>query len=173
MTKEKLQNIVIREYTTTDLPRLTDLWNEIVEGGISFPQEEPLTLKEAEDFFASQSLTACAFLQNEEGKEEMVGFYILHPNNVGRCAHIANASYGVTAKYRSCGIGRLLVSHCLEMGKKLGFLGLQFNAVVSTNLGAIKLYLSLGLEIMATIKNGFRLPDGSYVDTLIFFKALQ
>ena len=64
MTKEKLQNIVIREYTVADLPLLTDLWNEIVEGGISFPQEEPLTIKEAEDFFAYQSLTACAFLQN-------------------------------------------------------------------------------------------------------------
>ena len=73
---------------------------------------------------------------------------------------------------RGYGIGRQLVTHCMEQGKKLGFLGLQFNAVVSTNLGAIKLYLSLGMNIMATIKNGFRMPDGSFVDTLIFVKEL-
>lgn len=165
-------DVVIREYTKEDLPRLTELWNEIVEGGISFPQENTLSLEEAEIFFKEQSFTACAFMTDETGIEKMVGFYILHPNNVGRCSQISNASYGVTAEMRGYGIGRQLVTHCMEQGKKLGFLGLQFNAVVSTNLGAIKLYLSLGMNIMATIKNGFRMPDGSFVDTLIFFKEL-
>ena len=170
MTERTL--ITIREYTTQDLPKLTELWNEIVESGISFPQETPLSQEEAKDFFASQTLTACAFEKQDDGTEEMKGFYILHPNNVGRCSQIANASYGVTATDRGKGIGRKLVQNCLDEAKKHGFLGLQFNAVVSTNFGAIALYSDLGLDIMATIKNGFRMPDNTYTDTYIFFKSL-
>lgn len=164
--------IIIRKYTEKDLPRLTELWNEIVEGGVSFPQEEPLTAEEAKDFFASQTHTACAFETADDGGEIMQGFYILHPNNVGRCSQISNASYGVTAQCRGRGIGRKLVQNCLEEAKKHGFTGLQFNAVVSTNFGAISLYSSLGLSILGTVKNGFRMPDGNYVDTYIFFKSL-
>ena len=164
--------IIIRKYQEADLPLLTELWNEIVEGGISFPQDSPLSPEEATEFFAVQTVTACAFEHNADGTETMVGFYILHPNNVGRCAHIANASYGVTANCRGKGVGRLLVQNCLDEAKANGFLGLQFNAVVSTNFGAIALYSSLGMSILDTVKNGFHMPSGEYVDTYIFFKAL-
>ena len=138
--------IIIRKYQEADLPRLTELWNEIVEGGISCPQDSPLSPEEATEFFAVQTVTACA--------------------------HIANASYGVTANCRSKGVGRLLVQNCLDEAKANGFLGLQFNAVVSTNFGAIALYSSLGMSILGTVKNGFHMPSGEYVDTYIFFKAL-
>ena len=164
--------IVIRKYAEANLPRLTELWNEIVEGGISFPQEEPLSAEEAKTFFAAQTVTACAFEQKADGTENMVGFYILHPNNVGRCSQISNASYGVTKDCRGKGIGRILVQNCMDEAKKNGFLGLQFNAVVSTNFGAIALYSSLGMSILGTVKNGFRLPSGEYTDTYIFFKSL-
>lgn len=170
--KEKI-NVEIREYTIEDLPELTRLWNEIVRGGVSFPQENTFSLKEAENFFKEQSFTACAFTADENKNRKMVGFYILHPNNVGRCSHIANASYGVTANMQGLGIGRQLVTHCMQQAEKSRFCGLQFNAVVSSNSAAVKLYLSLGMKIMATVKNGFRMPEGNYADTLIFFKELE
>ena len=66
------------------------IWNEVVEDGIAFPQEEPLTAETGKDFFASQTLSAVA---EEDGK--VYGLYILHPNNIGRCGHICNASYAV------------------------------------------------------------------------------
>ena len=89
----------------------------------------------------SQTKTVCAINNNTK---EMVGFYILHPTNVGRCAHIANASYGVDEKLRGKGIGELLVKDCLACARRCGFKELQFNAVVSINIAACKLYEKLG-----------------------------
>ena len=37
--------MIIREFTKDDLPEMISIWNEIVEEGNAFPQEESLTLK--------------------------------------------------------------------------------------------------------------------------------
>lgn len=62
------------------------IWNEVVEDGIAFPQEDLLDAVSGKEFFESQSYTGVA----EDGGQ-IVGLYILHPNNVGRCGHICNA----------------------------------------------------------------------------------
>ena len=85
----------IRKYTDQDLTEIIRIWNEVVEEGIAFPQEESLDMKSGSDFFASQSFTGVA---EEDGK--IFGLYILHPNNVGRCGHICNASYAVSSDAR-------------------------------------------------------------------------
>ena len=158
--------MLIREYQENDLTAMTGLWNTIVAEGDSFPQEDPLTPEEARKFFASQTASVCAF--GEDGGP--LGLYILHPNNVGRCAHIANASYAVAPGARGQGIGRTLVVHSLQTAKESGFLGLQYNAVVTTNETAVHLYEKLGFQRLARIENGFRADDG-YRDTYIFFKT--
>ena len=70
----------IREYTKKDVESLREIWNQVVEDGVAFPQDEPLSLEEAEEFFAGQSYVGVA---EKEGR--VIGLYILHPNNVGRC----------------------------------------------------------------------------------------
>lgn len=64
-----------------------DIWNEVVRDGIAFPQVEELTELDADTFFTSQSYTGLAV--NSE-TDEVIRLYILHPNNVGCCGHIAN-----------------------------------------------------------------------------------
>ncbi|RDB55457.1 hypothetical protein C1879_10520 [Paraeggerthella hongkongensis] len=66
--------------------------------------------------------------------------YVLHPNNVGRCGHICNASYAVSSDARGQHIEEQLVTDCLKMGRELGFRVLQFNAVVESNIHARHLY---------------------------------
>ena len=83
---------------------VTEIWNTIIEEGNTFPQTDLLTPEQAEEFFAQQSFTAVA---EEDG--EAVGLYILHPNNVGRCGHIANAGYMIRPSARGKHIGELLV----------------------------------------------------------------
>ena len=90
----------IREYTNRDLPDMIRIWNDIVDEGIAFPQEEPLDAETGARFFAEQSLSAVA---EEDGR--VFGLYILHPNNIGRCGHIANASYAVASGSRGRHIG--------------------------------------------------------------------
>ena len=80
----------VREYNDQDLKEIIRIWNEVVEEGIAFPQEDTLDMESGADFFTSQSYTGVA---EEDGK--IYGLYILHPNNIGRCGHICNASYAV------------------------------------------------------------------------------
>ena len=36
-------NIKIREYTTEDAKAASEIWNQVVDDGVAFPQEEDLT----------------------------------------------------------------------------------------------------------------------------------
>ena len=139
--EEIIMNITVRKYEEKDLPDLIRIWNEVVEDGVAFPQEECLTEKSGLEFFKSQSYTGIAY---DEETCDIVGLYILHPNNVGRCGHICNASYAVKSIQRGEHIGEILVTDCLKKAKEIGYGVLQFNAVVATNQYALKLYKKLG-----------------------------
>lgn len=157
----------IREYTKQDIPDMIRVWNEVVEDGIAFPQEEFLDAESGNAFFASQSYCGVA---EEDGK--VYGLYILHPNNVGRCGHICNASYAVSSDARGRHIGEMLVKDCLWMGRELGFRVLQFNAVVESNIHARHLYERLGFVQLGTIPGGFRMKDGHYENICPYYHEL-
>ena len=103
--------IQVRAYTQADLPALIRIWNEVVEDGVAFPQEELLDASSGAAFFAEQTCTAVA---EDRQTGHIYGLYILHPNNVGRCGHICNASYAVEREARGLHIGEKLVSDCLR-----------------------------------------------------------
>ena len=151
--------IVIRAYRQQDLNAMTAIWNEIVREGVAFPQEELLTPETGAAFFAAQS--HCAVAQQEE-TGMILGLYILHPNNIGRCGHIANASYAVASQSRGLHIGEKLVWDCVAQAGAHGFRILQFNAVVATNVHARHLYERLGFTQLGEIPGGFRMKDGRY-----------
>ena len=161
-------NVVVRKYQSTDLKDMVRIWNEVVQEGIAFPQEDLLDENTGKDFFASQ--TYCGVAQNIDGK--VVGLYILHPNNVGRCAHICNASYAVDSSVRGVHIGEKLVQDCMQQAKKQGYQILQFNAVVATNVHARHLYERLGFIQLGTIPKGFRMKDGHYEDICPYYHTL-
>lgn len=154
-------------YTKTDLAGMTAVWNEVVEEGTAFPQNTPMTVQEAERFFAKQDFTGVVFYRGQ-----VAGLYILHPNNIGRCGHHANASYAVRAELRGLHIGECLVRHSLEQAKRLGYRLLVFNAVVKGNDCAIRLYEKLGFVQVGEIPGGFRMENGEYRDTIIFYHVL-
>ena len=159
--------ILVNQYKTDDLNSMIEIWNRVVEDGVAFPQTELLDMESGKEFFESQTYCGVA---KENGK--ILGLYILHPNNVGRCGHICNASYAVSADARGKGIGKALVSDCLIQAKKCGFRILQFNAVVKTNTAARKLYEKLGFTQLGVIPGGFLMKDGHYEDICPYYKEL-
>ena len=160
-------DVTVRAYQSDDLPAMIAIWNEVVEEGIAFPQEECLTQETGSAFFASQSYTGIA---ETEGK--IIGLYILHTNSVGRCAHICNASYAVSSSCRGQHIGEKLVLDCLKTAKVLGFRVLQFNAVVESNIHARHLYERLGFVQLGTIPGGFRMKDGHYENICPYYHLI-
>ena len=159
----------IRSYETKDLNAMIKIWNEVVEDGIAFPQEELLDNETGATFFASQ--TYCGIAEDEDSNL-ICGLYILHPNNVGRCGHICNASYAVSSNSRGQHIGEKLVSDCLKQAKEHGFGILQFNAVVESNVHARHLYERLGFIQLGTIRNGFRMKDGHFENICPYYREL-
>ena len=157
----------IRSYKEQDIPAMVYIWNEVIEEGVAFPQLELLDKESGRAFFAAQTYCAVA-----EDDGNVVGLYILHPNNVGRCGHIANASYAVDSTCRGKHIGEQLVSDCLVQAKKAGFKLMQFNAVVENNIHARHLYERLGFQLIGTVPNGFQMKDGSYQNIYLYYHVL-
>lgn len=159
--------MIIREYTIDDIADMIAIWNEVIEEGNAFPHEEMLDEESAKEFFSSQSYTGVAELA-----EGVTGLYILHPNNIGRCGHICNASYAVISEKRGLRIGRELVVDCINKARELGFRILQFNAVVESNVAARHLYEKLGFKQLGTIPQGFRMKDGHYENICPYYIEL-
>lgn len=161
-----MSNVVIREYEASDIKEMVQIWNEVVEEGIAFPQIDGLTEESGKEFFEQQSY--CGVAEDADTKA-VLGMYILHPNNIGRCGHISNASYAVSSKFRGLHIGEKLVKDCISNAGRLGFKILQFNAVVANNIHARHLYERIGFHLLGTIPKGFLMKDSNYEDICVYY----
>lgn len=157
----------IRAYREQDIREMVRIWNEVVEEGVAFPQLDLLDEETGKKFFDTQTYCGVA---DDDGR--VAGLYILHPNNIGRCGHIANASYAVDSACRGKHIGEKLVSDCLTQAKKSGFKLMQFNAVVENNIHARHLYERLGFVQLGTIPDGFLMKDGTYRNICLYYHVL-
>ena len=107
-----------------------------------------------------------------ENDGRIVGTYILRANQPGPGSHVANAAYMVAKDARGLGVGRKMGEHCLSEARRLGFRAMQFNFVVSTNEGAVRLWKRLGFEIVGTLPGAFRHPRAGYVDVYVMFRSI-
>ena len=142
--------LTLRLYREEDLPAMTEIWNGVVEQADSFPGDHPLEAGEVAAMFAAQTRTVVAL----DG-EEVVGLYILHPNNIGRCAQIANASYDVRRNRRGGGIGRRLVEAIERQARARGAVTMMLGTddeTGATSLSGTDLYENLW-ERIAHIRN--------------------
>ena len=153
--------IIVEEYAKKNIRPAIEIWNEVVRAGIAFPQEDELNEITGDEFFSAQSFTGLA---KDDSTGEILALYILHPNNVGRCGHISNASYAVRSDVRGRHIGEIIVKHSIQTAREFGFKILQFNAVVAENIHARNLYRRLGFTELGTIPKGFRMPNGTFAD---------
>ena len=164
-----MEEVIVREYAENDLDKMIGIWNRVVRDGIAFPQVDELDEETGREFFAAQTFSAVAV---NTGTGEVVGLYILHPNNIGRVGHIGNASYAVDRTVRGHHIGEQLVADSLLQAKEHGFRLMQFNAVVDANVHALHLYTRLGFQDLGTIPEGFRMKDGHYEDIHVMYRVL-
>lgn len=154
-------------YQAEYLAQMASIWNDVLKDGNAFPGEELFTQEAFEKYLMEQTIVRNLIIENE-----VAGFYVTHPNNIGRCSHVANTSYCMNKAFRGHGIFPHLVQDSLEQAQQAGFQGMQFNAVVASNKAAIHTYKKFDFAIVGTIPSGFRLKDGSYSDMYIMYKNL-
>lgn len=107
-----------------------------------------------------------------EGGGRVLGTYFLRVNQKGGGAHVANCGYVTADAAQGQGIARAMCRHSMERAKARGFLAMQFNFVVSTNVRAIKLWQSLGFETVGRLPKAFRHPEEGLVDALVMYRSL-
>lgn len=105
--------------------------------------------------------------------ERVQGMYRLRPSQAGRGAHVASASYMVSAHAQGIGIGHLLGEHSIGEARRQGYLAMQFNYVVSTNSPAIHLWKRLGFSIVGTLPKAYRHRRLGYVDAYVMYRLLE
>ncbi len=163
-----MASMLIRPITDADLEPLRQIFNAIIAEGEAFTYETSFGVSEMRAYV--DSYTAGGWVEELDGR--VVGGYVLRPNQPGRGSHVCNATYVVDASVRGQKLGRRLGEHSLIRAKELGYSAMQFNAVVSTNEAAVKLWTSLGFEIIGSVPEGFRRADGSRVALHIMYRTL-
>jgi ribosomal protein S18 acetylase RimI-like enzyme len=161
--------IEIRRASDPDWPALWPIWQSIVSAQETY-MFDPFTAPEAARRMWLADPPAETWVATTG--EVIVGTYQLKPNGKGPGAHVANAGFMVAPAARKQGVGRLLAEHCLRRARAAGYLSMQFNAVVSTNSGAIALWRSLGFEIVGTVPQAYRHRTAGLVDIHVMWRAL-
>lgn len=100
------------------------------------------------------------------------GTYYLMANRHGGGAHVANCGYVTAPSARGKGVASAMCRHSLERAKQRGFRAMQFNHVVSSNEGAVRLWQKLGFDIVGTLPGAFNHPVHGFVDAYVMFRAL-
>lgn len=101
-----------------------------------------------------------------------VGTYLLRPNQSGGGAHVANCGFITAPASRGRGVASAMCRHSLEAARAGGFKAMQFNFVVSTNTGAVRLWENMGFAIFARLPGAFLHPAKGFVDALVMFREL-
>jgi L-amino acid N-acyltransferase YncA len=161
--------VEIREATAADWEAIRPFFHEIVAAGETYAYDPDMSEDEARDLWmvGPPGVTLVAV---DDGRT--VGSANAYPNRPGPGSHIASASFMVDPAHAGRGIGRALGERVLEWASAQGFMAMQFNAVVESNLAAVSLWHSLDFEIVGTVPRAFRLPDGTHVGLHVMYRRL-
>ena len=102
----------------------------------------------------------------------ILGTYFIRPNQAGGGRHVCNCGYMTRAAATGRGVARSMCEHSLVYARSCEYRAMQFNFVISTNERAVRLWQSLGFEIVGRLPNAFRHPAHGYVDALVMYRLL-
>jgi len=147
--------VVIRELVERDWPQVWTVVEEVVRAGDTFPYDPGMTETQARStwILPPPGLTVVAV-----EKADVLGTAHMGPNRPGPGSHVSTASFMVAAGARGRGVGTALCQYALDWARSRGYAGMQFNAVVETNTGAVRLYERLGFRVIGTVPRAFRHP---------------
>ena len=138
----------------------------VIRAGETYALDRSMSRADALAFWLANE----AFVAEEDGA--VVGSYYLRRNQAGGGGHVCNAGFMVSAEASGRGVARAMAAHSFEHARACGYRAMQFNFVVGTNERAVRLWQSLGFEIIGRVPGGFDHPRLGYVASLIMYRAL-
>lgn len=159
----------IRHVQLADYDAVCDIFLAIVRPGDTYAYDPSSTQADAIHHWIDYP--QATYVAERDG--QILGTYYIKPNQPGLGNHICNCGYMVAESARGQGIATAMCQHSQAEAIRLGFQAMQFNLVVSTNVGAVALWHKLGFATLGTLPNGFRHSQQGFVDTYIMYKQLQ
>ncbi len=104
--------------------------------------------------------------------DKLLGTYFIKPNQPALGSHVCNCGYIVSEEAQGKGIASRLCEHSQERAIQLGFRAMQYNLVVSSNVGAIHLWKKLGFQTVGILPKAFNSKRLGYIDALVMYKQL-
>lgn len=158
----------VRAATAADHPAIAAIILPVIRAGITYALDPEMEEAAAVAYWTGPDRET--FVAEEAGV--VLGTYYLRANQAGGGDHVANCGYMTKAGATGRGIARRMGEHSLLEARRRGFLAMQFNFVVSTNLRAIALWQSLGFAIVGRLPAAFRHPQAGLVDALVMHRSL-
>jgi ribosomal protein S18 acetylase RimI-like enzyme len=162
--------VQIRRYQEADWPALWPILQATFSAGETYafdPHSSEDEIHRVWIALPSAAFVACT----DDG--EMLGTYFIKPNQPGLGSHVCNCGYVVAASAQGQGVAAAMCVHSQDEARRMGFLAMQFNLVVSSNTRAVKLWQRLGFATVGTLPKAFRHPTLGFVDAYVMFKQLE
>ena len=160
--------MAIRPATSDDAPAIWSIVGPTIRAGETYAL--PRDMSEADALSYWMGSDRQTFVAVADGR--IAGTYYLRPNQAGGGDHVANCGYITDPAVAGQGVARRMAEHSIELARSRRFRAMQFNFVVSTNERAVRLWQSLGFEIVGRLPLAFRHPSLGYVDALVMCQAL-
>jgi GNAT superfamily N-acetyltransferase len=161
--------VTIRTATLDDWPLIWPIFDATVQAGETYAYPLDLTEESAQSLWMEPPPGRTVVLE-EHGR--ILGTAKMGPNRPGHGDHIGTASFMVAPEARGRGVGRALGEYVVQWHRDQDYRGIQFNAVVETNVAAVRLWQDLGFEIVGTVPGAFRSPEHGYVGLHVMFLPL-
>jgi GNAT superfamily N-acetyltransferase len=168
--KNLTTDITIRKYTDADWSLVWTIFKEVVAARDTYVYDPEWTSDEARNVWVEvppgHTVVAC------DDSSRIIGTAKMGPNRPGPGSHVATASFMVAPDARGLGVGRALGEYALSWARAHGYAAMQFNAVVESNVAAVKLWQALGFQIIGTVPEAFEHAQLGRVGLHIMYKRL-
>ncbi|WP_437207277.1 N-acetyltransferase family protein [Planctomicrobium sp. SH664] len=161
--------MTIRRAGPDDAEGVWAILNPVIREGVTYALPREMSREQALAFWFHSDRQV--YVAEEQGA--ILGTFYLRPNYPGGGAHVANCGYATSTAARRRGIARRMGLHSLEVARAQGYRAMQFNFVVSTNLTAVRLWKSIGFQVVGTLPGAFAHPEQGDVNALVMFQRLD
>jgi len=160
--------VLIRAALEADAKAIADIIVPTIRAGATYALDRDMSEAEALAYWLSPDKET--FVAEVDGA--ILGTYYMRPNQAGGGSHVCNCGYMTRAQATGRGLARAMCVHSLAYARARGYRAMQFNFVVSTNERAVRLWQSLGFDVVGRLPAAFKHPDHGLVDALVMYQSL-
>lgn len=161
--------VEIRPAREEEFGAVWPILRDVIRAGDTYTLDPDMPREAVEDYWFRQPRAAYIAWSGDRA----VGTYYIRTNQRGGGAHVCNCGYMVAPDARGLGVAKTMCAHSQAEALELGYRAMQFNFVVATNVGAIRLWEKMGFAVVGHLPGAFEHPEKGMTDALVMFKWLD